>query len=39
MAGVWSGNALLRIIVISIGNAVGGIAFAEIRRYIEGKKA
>lgn len=38
VSGMWSGDALLRVVVISVGNAAGGILFAECRRYFELKK-
>lgn len=33
-AGNWSIDSVIRLVVITIGNAVGGIAFAEVKRYI-----
>jgi len=30
----WSAESVIRLIVITLGNAVGGIAFAETKRYI-----
>ncbi len=33
-AGNWSVDSVIRLIVITLGNAVGGIAFAETKRYI-----
>ena len=33
MAGLWSGRALLCVLVISLGNAVGGIGFCLLREY------
>ena len=38
MGGVWSGHAILCILVITAGNAVGGILFAQLREYIKSKK-
>ena len=34
----WSVESVIRLIVITLGNAVGGIAFAEAKRYICDKK-
>lgn len=36
MAGAWSGRAVLCILVISFGNAAGGILFAILHRKIKG---
>ena len=33
MAGAWSGRAVLCVLVISLGNAVGGILFATLHRF------
>lgn len=33
-AGNWSVDSIIRLIVITFGNALGGIAFAETKRYI-----
>lgn len=30
----WSAESIIRLLVITLGNAVGGIAFAETKRYI-----
>ena len=35
MAGAWSGRAVLCVLVISLGNAVGGILFASLHRIIK----
>lgn len=37
IAGAWSGHALLCILVITLGNSVGGILLAEARRFAAGK--
>ena len=37
MAGAWSGKAILCILVISIGNAAGGILFASLHRMVKAK--
>ena len=34
MAGAWSSNAILRLFVITMGNALGGIIFPEMRKLI-----
>ncbi|MBO5557009.1 MAG: formate/nitrite transporter family protein, partial [Oscillospiraceae bacterium] len=34
MAGAWSGDMLLRLVVISLGNAAGGILFAQLRELV-----
>ena len=34
MAGLWSGRALLCVLVISLGNAVGGIGFCLLREFV-----
>ena len=34
MAGLWTGRAVLAIVVISLGNAVGGILFATLHRIV-----
>ena len=34
MAGLWSGRAILSILVISLGNAAGGILFATLHRLV-----
>ncbi len=34
MAGLWTGRAVLSIVVISLGNAVGGILFATLHRIV-----
>ena len=34
MAGAWSGAALLRLLVITAGNAVGGVLFPAARQWI-----
>ena len=34
MAGAWSGAAILRLLVISLGNAVGGVLFCVLRSYV-----
>lgn len=33
-AGNWSADSIIRLLVITLGNAVGGIVFAETKRYI-----
>ena len=33
-AGNWSADSVIRLLVITMGNAVGGIIFAEVKRYI-----
>ena len=33
MAGAWSGDMLLRLLVISLGNTAGGILFAQMREF------
>ena len=38
MAGAWSGPALLRVLVISLGNAAGGVAFAQLHALVRAKK-
>lgn len=38
MAGVWGGRALLYIVVMSLGNAVGGVIFPLLRRWKEKEK-
>ena len=38
MAGNWAGDAIIRLIVITLGNAAGGIIFAEAKRYVCEKK-
>ena len=35
VAGMWSGSALLRLIVITVGNAVGGVIFPLVRNYLK----
>ena len=39
VAGVWSGKAFLYIIVMSLGNAVGGVLFPLIRRWRDHERA
>ena len=34
MAGIWSGRAILSVLVITLGNAVGGIIFATMHRIV-----
>ena len=34
MAGAWSGQAILRIVVITLGNSVGGVLLPLARKYI-----
>lgn len=34
VAGVWSGQTVLRLLIISAGNAVGGVIFPLVRRWI-----
>ena len=36
MAGLWSWDTLLRLLVITLGNAVGGVAFALVRSWLSG---
>lgn len=36
MAGMWSGDALLRLLVITLGNAVGGVLFPLARAWSAG---
>ena len=38
MAGNWAGDAIIRLIIITLGNAAGGIIFAEAKRYVCEKK-
>ena len=35
MAGAWSASAILRILIITLGNAAGGILFALMRRAVK----
>ncbi len=35
MAGAWSGRALLCVLIISLGNAVGGVLFATLHRLVQ----
>ncbi len=35
MAGAWSGRAIVCVLVISLGNAVGGILFATLHRFVK----
>ncbi len=35
MAGAWSGRAVVCILVITLGNAVGGILFASLHRFVK----
>ena len=37
VAKMWSGDAILRLIVITLGNAVGGVAFPLVRGWLAGK--
>lgn len=37
-AGLWSGSALARLLIITLGNAVGGVLFPLIRGWLEPKK-
>jgi len=34
MAGAWSAQAILRILVITLGNSVGGVLLPLARKYI-----
>jgi hypothetical protein len=34
LAGVWSGKALLYVLVMTLGNAVGGVLLPLIRKYL-----
>ena len=34
MAGIWSGRAILSVLVISLGNAAGGVLFATLHRFV-----
>ena len=34
VAGMWSGKTLLYLLVMTLGNAVGGVVFPVIRRVI-----
>ncbi|MCD8045811.1 MAG: formate/nitrite transporter family protein [Clostridiales bacterium] len=34
VAGVWSGQAVLRLLVISAGNAVGAVIFPLVRKWL-----
>ena len=34
MAGLWSGRAILSVLVITLGNAVGGVLFATLHRIV-----
>ena len=34
MAGLWSGRAILSVLVISLGNAAGGVLFATLHRIV-----
>lgn len=35
MAGAWSGRAVVSVLVITLGNAVGGILFATLHRFVK----
>jgi len=37
VAGAWSGRAVLCLVVITLGNCVGGVLFPLLRRFIRGK--
>ena len=37
MAGVWSGDVLLRVLTITLGNALGGIAFRLVHSFFQGR--
>lgn len=39
MAGVWSGDVLLRLLVITLGNAVGGVSLPLVRGWLAEAKA
>ena len=39
MAGAWSGRAILCVIVISLGNAVGGVLIPLLRSYVQKEKS
>ena len=39
MAGAWSGRAALCVLVISLGNAAGGMLFGVTLRFLRGKEA
>ncbi len=34
MAGLWSGRAILSVLIITLGNAVGGVLFATLHRIV-----
>ena len=36
-ANAWNGDMLLRVIVISLGNAVGGITAAQLKKWVLAK--
>ena len=38
MAGAWSVDAFLRLIVITLGNAAGGVLFPLARQFLSGGK-
>ena len=33
-AGNWSGESIIRLLIITLGNAVGGIVFSEVKRFV-----
>ena len=37
VAGMWNGDTLLRVVIISLGNAVGGVFIPLLRSFIEEK--
>lgn len=37
VAGMWNGDSLLRVVIISLGNAVGGVFIPLLRSFIEEK--
>ena len=37
MAGLWSGRAILSVLVITLGNAVGGVLFATLHRVVRAR--
>ena len=37
VAGMWNGDALLRVVIISLGNAVGGVFIPLLRSFLEEK--
>ena len=37
MAGLWSGRAILSVLVLTLGNAVGGVLFATLHRVVRAR--